>query len=227
MPTQATPTDPNAAAVPASFEERVKAAWERNGNFVYLVLGVLAAAVLAKGGLDYYSAQKEVAIQQDYAACTAPDMLKAFAESHKGHPLAGLAELRVADLAYAGGRFGEAATDYSQAAGDIAAGPLQSRAKLGLAMSQAESGKPTDAEAGLRLILGDTSELKPIRCEAAYHLASLELSQGRSGEIEKLTEELMQIDPSSPFAERMAEMRSSVPAAAGPMAIPSLAPLGH
>jgi hypothetical protein len=227
MPTPATPTDPNAAVAPASFEDRLKAGWERNGSMVYLVLCVLAAAVLAKGGLDYYSAQKELTIQQEYAACTAPDMLKAFADSHKGHPLAGLAELRVADMAYQSGKFGEAATDYGQAVADVPAGPLLSRAKLGLAMSQAESGRPTDAEAGLRALLGDTNELKPIRCEAAYHLASLEVSQGRGGEVEKLTEQLMQIDPSSPFAERMVELRSSVPSAAAPMAIPSLAPAGR
>jgi predicted negative regulator of RcsB-dependent stress response len=213
--------------LPASFEDRLKANWERNGNLVYIVLCVLAAAVLAKGGLDYYSAQKELATQQAYAACSASDMLKAFADTHKGHPLAGLAELRIADMAYGSGKFGEAATDYGQAVADVPAGPLLSRAKLGLAMSQAESGRPSDAEAGLRLILGDANELKPVRCEAAYHLASLEISQGRSGEVEKLSEQLMQIDPSSPFAERMVELRSSVPATAAPMAVPSRAPLGH
>jgi hypothetical protein len=227
MPIPATPSDPNAAGVPASFEDRLKASWERNGNMVYIVLCVLAAAVLAKGGLDYYSAQKELTTEQDYAACSAPDMLKAFADSHKGHPLAGLAELRVSDMAYESGKFGEAATDYAQAVADLPAGPLLSRAKLGLAMSQAESGRPSVAEAGLRLLLGDPNELKPIRCEAAYHLASLEVSQGRTGEVQKLTDQLMQIDPSSPFAERMVELRSSAPAAAAPMAIPGLAPMGH
>jgi predicted negative regulator of RcsB-dependent stress response len=225
MPTPATPSDPNAPAAPDSFEDRLKAGWERNGGLVYVVLCVLAVAVLAKGGLDYYSAQKELAIQQEYAACSASDMLKAFADSHKGHPLAGLAELRVADMAYAAGKFGEAATDYGQAVGDIPAGPLLSRAKLGQAMSQAESGKPSDAEAGLRSIADDANELKPIRCEALYHLASLDVSQGRTAEVGKLADQLMQIDPSSPFADRMSELRSSVPAA--PMAIPSLAPLGH
>ena len=221
MPIPATPSDPNSAAIPASPEDRLKAAWERNGSLVYIVLGVLAAAVLAKGGLDYYSAQKELTTQQDYAACSAADMLRAFADSHRGHPLAGLAELRVADMAYESGKFGEAATDYGQAVADTAAGPFQSRARLGLAMAQAQSGRPTDAEAGLRQILGDTNELKAIRCEAAYHLASLQVSQGRTGEVQKLTDQVMQIDPSSPFAERMVEMRPSAPAAAMPLPVPA------
>jgi predicted negative regulator of RcsB-dependent stress response len=194
---------------------------------VYLIVGVLAAAVLAKGGLDYYSAQKELTIQQDYAACSAPDMLKAFADSHRGHPLAGLAELRVADMAYESGKFGETSADYSQALADLPAGPLLSRARLGLAMSQAQSGKPTEAESGLRQILGDTNELKPIRCEAAFHLASLQVSQGRTGEVQRLTDQLMQIDPSSPFAERIIELRSSLPAAAPAMSVPALAPAVH
>lgn len=227
MPTPATPTDPNAAGAPASLEDRIRVAWERNGGMVYVVLCVLAAAVLAKGGLDYYSAQKELAIQQAYAACSASDMLKAFADSHRGHPLAGLAELRVADMAYASGKFADAATAYGQAVADIPAGPLLSRARLGLAMSQAESGKAADAEAGLRLILGDTNELKPIRCEAAYHLASLEVSQGRTGEVQRLTEQLMQIDPSSPFAERIVSLRSSLPGPAVPLGLPGVPASAH
>jgi hypothetical protein len=227
MTTPAAPSDPNSAEVPTSFEDSVKLAWERNGGMIYLLLGVLAVAVLGKGGLDYFTAQKELRVQQDYAACTAPDMLKAFADSHRGHPLAGLAELRAADLAYGSGSFGDAATEYSQAMPDLAVAPLLARAKLGLALSQAQSGKVSDAEAGLRQILADETQLKPVRCEAAYQLAVLEVSQGRTGEVQALTEKLMQIDPSSPFSERVVSLRGSLPDTAVSLAVPVAAPAGH
>lgn len=227
MPTPAAPSDPNAAEIPVSFEDRIRVAWERNGNMVYIVLCFVAAAVLGKGAMDYFSAQKELAVQQAYAACTAPDMLRAFADSHRGHPLAGVAELRVADMAYESGKFAEASTDYGQAIPDLPAGPLLSRAKLGLAVSEAQSGREPDAEASLRQILGDEAQPKPVRCEAAYQLAVLEVSQGRPGEVQKLTERLMQIDPSSPFGERIASLRSSVPDSAAPAVGPAAAPAGH
>ncbi len=216
MPTPAAPTDPKAAEIHVSFEDRIRVAWERNGNLFYIVLCFVAAVVLGKGAIDYFSAQKELAVQQAYAACTAADMLRAFADTHRGHPLAGLAELRVADMAYESGKFEEASTGYGQAIPDLPAGPLLSRAKLGLAVAEAQSGRASDAEASLRQILGDEGQPKPFRCEAAYQLAVLEVSQGRPGEVQKLTEKLMQLDPSSPFAERIVTLRPSVPDAGAP-----------
>jgi hypothetical protein len=227
MPTPATPSDPNAAEIPPSFEDKVKGAWERNGTLAYIVVGVIALAVVVKGAMDYFAVQKELTVQQDYAACTAGDMLTAFADSHRGHPLAGVADLRAGDMAYQIGHFGEAAADYSAALPDLASGPIVARAKLGLAMAQSQSGKAVDAEAGLRQLLGDESQLKPIRCEAAYQLAVLEMSQGRTGEVQQLTDRLMQIDPSSPFAQRAALLRSSVPQASMSLSVPAAAPSGH
>jgi hypothetical protein len=211
MPTPAAPSDPNSAGLEGSFEDRLRVSWERHGNTIYLVLVLAAAGIIGKGAWDYLAVQKELTIEKDYAACTAPDMLRAFADSHPGHPLAGLAELRVGDISYATGRFADADVAYGQAESDLPAGPLLSRSKLGLAMSQAQSGKAIDAEAGLHAIADDPAELKSIRCEATYDLASLEVSEGRTGDIQKLTEDLMRLDPSSRFAERILSLRSSVP----------------
>jgi predicted negative regulator of RcsB-dependent stress response len=222
MTTPAAPSDPNSAEIPLSFEDRVKLTWEQNGGFIYLILGIIALGVLGKGGYEYFSAQKELRVEQDYAACTAADMLKAFADSHRGHPLAGLAELRAADMAYGSGSFGEAAAEYGQALPDLTVAPLIARAKLGLAVSQAQSGKVSDGEAALRQILGDDSQLKPIRCEAAYQLAVLEVAQGRPGEVQALMDRLMQIDPSSPFSERIVSLRTSLPDAAAPLGLPGI-----
>jgi hypothetical protein len=227
MTPPAAPSDPNSAAIPASFEDQVKLAWEKNGGFIYLMIALVALGILGKGGYEYFAAQKELKAQQDYAACTAPDMLKAFAESHRGHPLAGLAELRVADMAYASGSYREATAEYGQAMPDLTVPALVARAKLGLAVSEAQSGRVSDAEAGLRQILGDDAQLKPIRCEAAYQLAVLEVSQGRPGEVQALMDRLMQIDPSSPFSERIVSLRSSLPDSSASIGLPGIPAAAH
>jgi hypothetical protein len=227
MTTPAAPSDPNTAEIPLTFEDRVKLTWEKNGGFIYLMLALIALGVLGKGGYEYFTAQKELRVQQDYAACTASDMLKAFADSHRGHPLAALAELRVADMAYGSGSYGEAATEYGQALPDLTVPALIARAKLGIAVSQAQSGRVSDGEAGLRQILGDEAQLKPVRCEAAYQLAVLEVSQGRSGEVQALMDRIMQLDPSSPFSERIVSLRSSLPDTPVSLGLPGVPAAAH
>jgi predicted negative regulator of RcsB-dependent stress response len=215
---------PNSSEIADPFEEKLRLAWARYGKLFFILCGLVAAGILVKGGLDYLAAQKELNIQKDYAAATTPDSLKAFAAAHRGDPLAGLAELRVADTAYGAGSFADAAANYSFAVADLPAGPFKGRARLGFAMSQAQSGKASEAETGLREVLNNEAELKPIRCEAAYHLAGLAVAAGRPGEVQKLAEQLMQIDPSSPFAERMMTLRASVPdAAPAASLVPSVA----
>ena len=76
------------------------------------------------------------------------------------------------------GHFADAVAGYERAIADLPAGPFQARARLGLAMAQAQSGRTADAEAGLRQILNDTSQLKAIRCEAGYHLAEARRRRG-------------------------------------------------
>ncbi len=217
MPTTPVPSDPNAEPVPVPADVAFWQFWERNRNTIYVVIGVILVAILAKGGWDYMLIHKELATRQEYADCSTPESFRAFAANHPGHPLAAMAELNVADDAYGAGHFGDAVADYERAVADLPAGPFQDRAKIGLAMSQQLSGKAADAETGLRQILNDASRLKAIRCEAGYHLASLAEAAGRPAEVEKLAEQLMQIDPSNPFAERAFALRAEMPAQPGPL----------
>jgi hypothetical protein len=59
-------------------------------------------------------------------------------------------------------------------------------------------------------LLNDTTLLKQIRCEAGYHLASVAAAAGRNADVQKFAEQVMQIDATSPFAERAFALRSSV-----------------
>jgi len=195
-------------------EEKLKHVWDNYGTAIYVLCGMVIAGMLAKGGLDYLKAQKEIEIQRDYTACTTTEGFKAFAAGHRNHPLGALVELKLADEAFIKGSFAEATTNYEKAVADLPAGPFQSRAKLGLAASQARAGKAADAEASLRRILNDADEFKAVRCEAGYDLAELALAAGRPADVQNLATQLMQIDPTSPFAERAFALRSELGAAA-------------
>jgi tetratricopeptide (TPR) repeat protein len=176
-------------------------------------------AIIAKGGWDYVLARKEVEMRKDYSACTTAEAYRAFAASHPGHPLAAMAELNVADDAYSSGHYGDAVADYEKAAADLPSTPFKSRARLGKAMALALSGKTSDAQTELSQILNDSSLLNAYRCEAGYHLASLAAAGNRPAEVDKLSEQLMQIDPTNPFVERTQELRAEMPA--GPAPAPS------
>jgi thioredoxin-like negative regulator of GroEL len=173
--------------------------------------------------LNYLAAQKELGIEKEYAEATSPDAYRQFVAEHRGHPLAALVELKFADEDFQSAKYAEATTAYSKAVADLPAGPFLARAKLGLAMSQARDGKTGDADAGLRQILNDDNQLKSVRCEAGYDLAELAVSSGRGGDVQKLAERLMQIDPSSPFAERAFALRSEFPAPAPAPSAPAIA----
>jgi TolA-binding protein len=222
MTTPVTPSDPQQTPATASSEESLRQAWGRYGSLVYIFLVVVAVGILAKGGWDYLNAQKELGIKKDFAECTTPDSYRTFIGNHPGHVLTGVAELIIANDAYSGGKFTDAVSGYTSAIADLPAGIAQSNAKMGLAMALAQSGKGSEAETSLRLLLNDPSQLKTTRCEAGYHIAELALADGRGSEVQKLAEQEMQIDPSSPFAERTFALRPPVTSSLTVPGVPSL-----
>jgi hypothetical protein len=222
MNTPATPSDPNQAEIPRSSEEALRLAWDRYGNYFYVLCGVIALGILAKGGWDYLNAQKELGIKAEFAECTTQDAFRTFVGRHPGHVLTGVAELTLANGSYAGGNFADAVTSYRSAVGDLPAGPFQSNAKMGLAMALAQMGKQPEAEADLQQLLGDTTVLKTTRCEAGYHLAELAVSDGRGADVQRIAEQVMQIDPSNPYAQRTFTLRAPVSTALSIPGLPSL-----
>ena len=221
MPTPVTPTnahshedggsEPTVDLVP--FEARMRELWEKNRALVAAFCVVVVVAIAGKGGWDYFSAQKERSIEQEFAAASTADKLRAFADLHPGHPLAGVALLSLADGDYASGRIGEAAAGYQRAVDALKTSPLEGRARLGLAMSEIQSGQVSDGVAGLRELVDDTKEFQAVRAEAAYHLASMAAAEGRGEEVQQLSTQLLQIDPNSPWTQRVFALQASLPAA--------------
>lgn len=225
MTTPATPSQPtpagddrNLVAVDANYiapslEDKLQGFWKKNGTAVIVLCVLVLAGIVAKGGWDYMAEQKEADVQKDYAAATTPEKLKAFAAAHIGHSLGAVAQLRLADDAYAAGKAADAITGYEQVVATLKTGPLATRARLGAAMAKISAGKTTEGEAALKSLASDAAQAKGVRVEAAYQLASLAAEAGRADDVKKYSDQVAQIDPASPWTQRAMGLRASLPVA--------------
>lgn len=204
--------DENSGAL--TFEERLHLFWKKHSQAVVAGCGAILIAIIAIGCWELYQAHREKGVESDYAAATTPEKLSAFATANSGHALAGLAQLRLADDAYTAGKFAEAQANYDKAAATLRSGPFAGRAQLGAAMARLGLGNGTEGETALKQISADVSQLKGIRAEATYHLAKLAAEAGRAADVTKLSDQLMQIDPSSPWTQRSLALRAGLPAPA-------------
>ncbi len=201
-----------------SFEDKVHVFWKENRQLVLGVCVAVALIIVGKGIWNHLQRQKEQGIEQEYAAATTSEQLRAFAASHEGHTLGAIAELRLADEAYAAGKSADAIAGYGKVIAELEEGPLAARARLGQALAKLQAGQTAEGAADLRTVAGDAGELKAVRVEAMYHLASLASANGDAAEVQKLSEQLMQLDPSSPWVQRTMMLRASLPAPAAPAA---------
>jgi hypothetical protein len=206
------------ATTAVTFEDKLHLFWKRNRNAVLGVCVAIAVAIVAKGGWEYYARQKELDIEKAYAAAATTDQLKAFLAANPTHTLGGIAQLRIADEAYAAGKSADAIAGYDKAIGILKSGPLAARAKLGRALAKAQAGKASEANTELKQIADDASQFKAMRAEALYHLTSLVVEAGNAVEAQKFVDQLNQIDPMGAWAQRAVMLRSTLPATPAPAA---------
>lgn len=225
MSMSASPSTPSPAGddrnlVPANetsaltFEDKLQLFWDRNRVLIIGFCIAVVLAILAKGAWDYFARQQEREIQSAYAAATSTEQLKSFSAEHSDHPLGGIAQLRIADEAFAAGKSAEAIAGYEKAIGMIEEGPLAARATLGLAIAKAQAGNTAEATAALKKIVDDASQFKAIRAEAAYHLTSMAVGAGNATEAQAYVDQLNQIDPMGAWAQRAIMLRATLPATA-------------
>lgn len=231
MITPATPPNPKSASTPAgpdpvdSFAEKLHQFWQRNRSAFLTGCVLVLAGIFIRGAYDYYAQQRENGIEREFALAGTPDQLKAFAATHAGHSLAGVAWLTLADDACRAGNYAEAITDYDQALPQLKDTPFAGRIKLGAAMARLLSGQTAEGESALNQLADDAGQLKGLRVEAAYQLASNAATAGKGEDAQKYTEKLMQIDGTSVWAQRAMMLRASAPmAAAAPLAAPAATP---
>lgn len=202
--------DPATAA--PSFEETLQLFWIKHSKTVIAVCAVILVGIVGKGAIEYYQVQREKGIAADYVAAKSDEQLKGFIASHADHQLAGVGLLRLADAAYSAGRYADALGSYDKAAAVLKTGALAGRASLGAAVSQILAGKVADGEAALRKLADDGAQLKPIRSEAAYHLATTLLDAGKTADVAKILEQCLSLDPTSAWAQRAMALRATLPA---------------
>jgi len=222
------PIDPqipssNVTASP-SFEETLRRFWEKNAKLIYLLCALVLLAVIGKGVFEYLQAQKEDGIAKDYGQANTSEKLRSFASANPDHALSGAAHLRLADEALEAGKFADAAASYQKTASIFKTGPLAGRASLGAAIADVAAGQSSKGEEQLKRLSEDTTQLKTVRAEAAYHLGTLYADARRTDEAAKYLDQVGAIDPASMWAQRSAFRRASLPAAASGFLLPSLKP---
>lgn len=206
------------ATTAATFEDKMEIFWKKYRNAVYGVCVLVLLVIVGKGGWEYMARQKELDVQKAYAAATTNDQLKAFIAAHGGHTLAAIAELRLADEAYAAGKSTEAIAGYDKVLAVLKDGPLAARAKVGRSIAKVQSGKAAEASKELKELAEDAKQAKSLRAEAAYHVTSLAVEAGDAAEAQKMVDLLNQIDPMGAWSQRAVMLRATLPASAAPAA---------
>jgi hypothetical protein len=196
-----------------TFEDRLRIFWEKNSRSVLAACALVLVVILGKGAYQFYEASRAKASAAAYAAATTDDQLKTFIADHAGDPLAGLAQLRLADKAYTAADYAAARDAYGKAAGILKKDTFGERARLGAALSAVQAGATAEGTAALKQIVDDISAHKLFRSEAAYHLAALSAAAGDSAEALRLIEQATAIDPEGQWADRASFLRSTLPAA--------------
>ncbi len=219
------PANPPPRAGAEEFAYTVHQFWEKNRSFIFLFIAVVVLSILGREGWDWFQASRERAVQAEYAkVADRVDQLPKFAEANKGHALAGVAWLRVADEAYTKNDFRGAALHYQKSVDLLDNAALKSRARLGAAMSQFAAGDKAAAETSLKALGADAKAADSVRAEATYHLATLANEAGQTEEAKRLIEEISRIDAAGLWAQRGFMLRAQIEAAqpaAAPIASPA------
>jgi predicted negative regulator of RcsB-dependent stress response len=192
-----------AAVIEPGFEIAAHAFWEKNRRLILLVCAIGLLAIIGRESWQYFAAQHEQGVRDDYArAADRPEQLAAFAAANSGHALSGVAYLRLADAKYTAADYRLAADNYNKAAASLKNSALLGRAKIGAAMSQMNNGDKAAGEAGLKGISADATLPKSVRAEATYHQASLASEAGNAAELSRLVAEAGKIDAGGVWAQR-------------------------
>jgi len=185
--------------------------WQTNRK---TILGSILLALVIVIGLQSYriiSAKMEASTRRAYAEATTEEARKAFAESHKGHSLAGAAYLALADEVYQRGDFNQAGDYYELAAENLNLPVLTFRADLGRAIALVQSGLSSKGTSLMADLGRDEAVPVTIRCEAYYHLASLAIEAEDFAAAGGYLDKIEGLAPVSIWASRATALRNTFP----------------
>jgi hypothetical protein len=191
------------AAPDSGVEIALHTFWEKYRTLLIGACVVALLVIIGREGWQYMAANREQGVREQYARLAdRPEQLAAFAAANSDHALAGVAYLRLADSKYEAADFKSAAENYKKAATIVQQPLLLGRAKLGEAISILKGGDQAAAETALKALLADTTSIKEVRAEAAYHLATLAESAGNTTEVGRLIAEINKVDATGVWAQR-------------------------
>ncbi|MDR1283924.1 MAG: hypothetical protein LBK99_24370 [Opitutaceae bacterium] len=198
----------------ASFEDKLRIFWGKYSRVVLALVTLAVLLVIGRGVMAHLAARHDEAVQDAYNAAAGDDAaLRAFAGENSRHVLGAVANLEVADTAYARADYTAALATYNEAVATLVGTPFVARARLGAAMSQVLGGQAEAGRAALRQISDEISFPSPVRAEAAYHLAVLLREAGQNEDAAKLADQIFSIAPSSMWAQRGLMLKAQLPPA--------------
>ena len=201
-----------------TFEDRLQMFWEKHSKTIIALVVLIVVALVARWSFGWFAERREQAIRADYAAADTTARLQAFIAANPKAPLAGAASLRIADEAYAAGNYAAAREAYAAAVPLLGQDPLAARARLGAAIAPLQAGDTATAKTALEALANDTSFARPLRAEAAYHLAVLARDAGQPAEATRWTELVLSTEPEGMWSQRALQLRSTLPPAPAPAA---------
>lgn len=201
-----------------TFEDRLQIFWSKHSRTVWTLTGIVAAVIVGRYAFETYAAYRERQVRADYAAASTTAQLQAFVQTHPTAILAGVAQLRIADEAYAAGNYASAREAYAAASPLLADHPLAARARLGAAFAPLQGGDVTTAKPALEALANDTTFARAYRAESAYHLAVLARDAGQVAEATRWVELVISVEPQGAWANRANQMRESLPVVSAPAA---------
>jgi len=194
------------------FEQQLQLFWKNNRGIVLGFVGLVFLIILGRFGWDAHLTGQEADVQQAFAMAETDAQLRAFVADHPGHVLSGVAQLRLADEAYAAGNFNDAAVAYAAVSSTPLEAPLSDRARLGKAMADIGAGRADAGASALEGLANDTGVLEAIRAESLYQLLSLAHSQGRTQDVASYSSRLLQLAPLSAWTQRALSLQAAMPA---------------
>ena len=168
--------------------------WEKNGRGLIIGALILVIGTGVVFGFRAYRNSQEQTIQVEFNDAVVADELAAYAQENSGYPLGGVAAIQTANQAFAEEDWDRAIEFYSTAAGALKGNPLEGKARLGIAISQAEKGNAEEARKVLSAVANDTALFPASRAEAIYFLALLSLESGDQSAFADLTAQLDEVD---------------------------------
>jgi tetratricopeptide (TPR) repeat protein len=192
-----------------------------------MICAIVLIGIVGKGVYELYERSQKKKAGADFAAANTSEKLKTFAVANRSSGLGGVAHLQLADEAYAAGNYTQAAQYYQSATDSLGDPALAARARLGQAISKIQGGQTAEGEAQLKALASAPQQLKTVRAEACYHLASLCAGAGRTDDAVKYLDQLNGIEPAGLWAQRALSLRSTLPpqassAAGDAMAAPQI-----